>query len=115
MFKIGRTKYQQSIIASFWVPLWLLINFLDRASAQGKVVSAIQPTVASDEMLYRVKPSQQFRQRSLGEDIAVNIYLPSSFAAVVESLRFGVGDVFFSRLKEPNQWTPGFSTDALPC
>jgi hypothetical protein len=115
MFKIGRTKYQQSITAAFWAPLWLLINFLDRASAQGKVVITIQPTVASDEMLYRVKPSQQFRERSLGANTTVNIYLPSSFAAVVESLRFGVGDVFYSRLKEPNQWTPGFSTDALPC
>ena len=114
MFKIGRTKYLQSITAAFWALLWLLINFLDRASAQGKVVIAIQPTLPSDEMLNKAKPLQQFLERSLGDKTTVEIYVPSSFTAVVESLRFGVGDVFYSRLKEPNQWTPGFSTDALP-
>jgi ABC-type phosphate/phosphonate transport system substrate-binding protein len=115
MFKIGRTKYLQSITAAFWALPWLVINFLGQACAQGKVVIAIQPTVASDEMLYRAKPSQQFRERSLGANTTVEIYPPSSSAAVAESLRFGGGDVFYSRLKELNQWTPGFSTDALPC
>jgi ABC-type phosphate/phosphonate transport system substrate-binding protein len=99
MFKIGRTKYLQSITAAFWALLWLLINFLDRASAQGKVVIAIQPIVSSDTMLNKAKPLQPFLERRLRAKTVVEIHVWSSFTAVVESLRFGVGDVFYSRLK----------------
>ena len=57
--------------------------------AQNKLVIAIQPTVASDEMLSKAKPLQQFIEKSLGGKTKVEIYVPSSYAAVVESLRFG--------------------------
>ncbi len=56
--------------------------------AQNKLVVAIQPTVASDEMLNKAKPLQQFMEKGLGGRTKVEIYVPSSYAAVVESLRF---------------------------
>lgn len=78
-----------------WALLFLLITFSKPAQAQQKVVIAIQPTVASDEMLNKAKPLQQFLERSLGGKTKVELYVPSSFAAVVESLRFGHAQVAF--------------------
>ena len=66
-----------------------------QALAQGKVVIAIQPTVASDEMLSKAKPLQNFLEKSLGGRTKVEIYVPTSYAAVVESLRFGHAQVAF--------------------
>ena len=63
--------------------------------AQNKLVVAIQPTVASDEMLNKAKPLQQFLEKSLGGKTKVEIYVPTSYAAVVESLRFGHAHVAF--------------------
>ena len=63
--------------------------------AQGKLTIAIQPTVASDEMLSKAKPLQQFLEKSLGGRTKVEIYVPTSDAAVVESLRFGHAQVAF--------------------
>lgn len=65
------------------------------AWAQSKLVIAIQPTVASDEMLNKAKPLQQFLEKGLGGKTKVEIYAPSSYAAVVESLRFGHAHVAF--------------------
>jgi phosphonate transport system substrate-binding protein len=62
---------------------------------QNKLVIAIQPTVASDEMLSKAKPLQQFIQKELGGKTNVEIYVPSSYAAVVESLRFGHAHMAF--------------------
>ena len=59
------------------------------AAAQNKLVIAIQPTVASDEMLSKAKPLQKFLEQNLGGRTKVEVYVPSSVAAVVESLRFG--------------------------
>jgi phosphonate transport system substrate-binding protein len=63
--------------------------------AQNKLVIAIQPTVASDEMLNKAKPLQQFLEKGLGGKTKVEIYVPSSYAAVVESLRFGHAHLAF--------------------
>src|SRR5258708_21187597 len=63
--------------------------------AQNKFVVAIQPTVASDEMLNKAKPLQQFLEKGLGGKTRVEIYVPSSYAAVVESLRFGHAHLAF--------------------
>lgn len=63
--------------------------------AQNKLVVAIQPTVASDEMLSKSKPLQQFLEKGLGGKTKVEIYVPSSYAAVVESLRFGHAHLAF--------------------
>jgi phosphonate transport system substrate-binding protein len=63
--------------------------------AQNKLVIAIQPTVASDEMLTKAKPLQQFIEKGLGGKTKVEIYVPSSYAAVVESLRFGHAHMAF--------------------
>ncbi len=63
--------------------------------AQERVVIAIQPTLSSDEMLTKSKPLQKFIERNLGDKVKVDIYVPSSFAAVVESLRFGHAHVAF--------------------
>ncbi|MGH7767287.1 MAG: phosphate/phosphite/phosphonate ABC transporter substrate-binding protein [Candidatus Binatia bacterium] len=63
--------------------------------AQERVVIAIQPTLSSDEMLSKSKPLQTFLEQSLGGKTKVDIYVPTSFAAVVESLRFGHAHVAF--------------------
>lgn len=63
--------------------------------AQDKLVIAIQPTLASDEMLSKAKPLEKFISDGLGGKIPVQIYVPSSYAAVVESLRFGHAHVAF--------------------
>ncbi|MGH7817662.1 MAG: PhnD/SsuA/transferrin family substrate-binding protein, partial [Candidatus Binatia bacterium] len=83
-------------------PAWLVISMLlticlsERdGSAQNKLIVAIQPTVASDEMLNKAKPLQQFLEKGLGGKTKVELYVPSSFAAVVESLRFGHAQVAF--------------------
>jgi len=65
------------------------------AAAQNKLVIAIQPTVASDEMLAKAKPLRQFIEKGLGGKTKVEIYVPSSYAAVVESLRFGHAHIAF--------------------
>jgi phosphonate transport system substrate-binding protein len=75
--------------------LLLIMVPLAPAWAQGKLVIAIQPTVASDEMLNKAKPLQQFLEKDLGGKTKVEIYVPSSYAAVVESLRFGHAHVAF--------------------
>lgn len=63
--------------------------------AQGRVVIAIQPTLSSDEMLTKSRPLQKFLEQNLGDRVKVDIYVPSSSAAVVESLRFGHAHVAF--------------------
>jgi len=63
--------------------------------AQERVMIAIQPTLSSDEMLNKSKPLQSFLQQNLGPKTRVEIYVPTSFAAVVESLRFGHAHVAF--------------------
>jgi phosphonate transport system substrate-binding protein len=63
--------------------------FVPSASAQAKLVVAIQPTVASDEILAKAKPLQEFLEKNISSRPKVEIYVPSSYAAVVESLRFG--------------------------
>jgi len=81
--------------------LALIAIFLSRlfelapASAQSKLVVAIQPTSATNDMLNKSKPLQQFLEQNLGGKTKVEIYLPSSYAAVVESLRFGHAHVAF--------------------
>lgn len=75
--------------------LVLLIGATERALAQGKLVVAIQPSVSSDEMLKKAQPLEKFLRDGLGGKTAVQVYVPSSFAAVVESLRFGHAQVAF--------------------
>lgn len=66
-----------------------------RVFAQERLVIAIQPTLASDEMLTKAKPLKSFLEQGLGGKVNVEIYVPSSYAAVVESLRFGHAHVAF--------------------
>jgi phosphonate transport system substrate-binding protein len=63
--------------------------FVRSVSAQAKLVVAIQPTIASDEILAKAKPLQEFLEKNISPRPKVEIYAPSSYAAVVESLRFG--------------------------
>ena len=65
------------------------------AAAQGQLIVAIQPTLSSDEMLKKAKPLEKFMKDNLGGKTDVQVYVPSSFAAVVESLRFGHAHVAF--------------------
>jgi len=77
------------------LPLLLIISATERALAQGKLVVAIQPSVSSDEMLKKAQPLEKFLRDGLGGKTDVQVYVPSSFAAVVESLRFGHAQVAF--------------------
>jgi len=63
--------------------------FVQSGWAQAKLVIAIQPTVVSDEILAKAKPLQDFLEKNISPRPKVEIYVPSSYAAVVESLRFG--------------------------
>jgi len=76
---------------------WLVSNPIvsQQSFAQEKLVIAIQPTLSSDEMLNKAKPLEKFIRDSLGGKTEVQIYVPSSYAAVVESLRFGHAHVGF--------------------
>jgi len=65
------------------------------ALAQRKLIVAIQPTVTSDEMLKKARPLANFLRDSLGNKVDVQIFVPTSYAAVVESLRFGHAHVAF--------------------
>jgi phosphonate transport system substrate-binding protein len=75
--------------------LLLIISITERALAQGKLVVAIQPSVSSDDMLKKARPLEKFLRDGLGGKTDVQVYVPSSFAAVVESLRFGHAQVAF--------------------
>ncbi|MBI2230821.1 MAG: PhnD/SsuA/transferrin family substrate-binding protein [Deltaproteobacteria bacterium] len=75
--------------------LFLITNVTERALAQEKLVVAIQPSVSSDEMLKKAQPLEKFLRDGLGGKTDVQVYVPSSFAAVVESLRFGHAQVAF--------------------
>ena len=46
-------------------------------NAQSKLIVAIQPTVASDEMLKKAKPLQQFLEQGLGGRTEVELYVPA--------------------------------------
>ena len=62
---------------------------MDRVFAQDKLVIAIQPSVSSDEMLKKAQPLEKFLRDGFGGKTDIRIYIPTSYAAVVESLRFG--------------------------
>ena len=90
-----KTKLRPLITSAVIATAALWTTSHEAALAQGKVVIAIQPTVASDEMLTKAKPLQNFLEKSLGGRTKVEIYVPTSYAAVVESLRFGHAQVAF--------------------
>jgi phosphonate transport system substrate-binding protein len=75
--------------------LLILLPLVTQAIAQQKLVVAIQPTLSSDEMLKKAQPLQKFIQDGLGGKTKVEVYVPTSYAAVVESLRFGHAHVAF--------------------
>ncbi|MCS6785363.1 MAG: phosphate/phosphite/phosphonate ABC transporter substrate-binding protein, partial [Candidatus Caldarchaeum sp.] len=57
-------------------------------------VLAVQPTLAGAEVLQRAKPIEAFLEKELPE-IDVEIYVPTSYAAVVEALRRGHAQAAF--------------------
>jgi phosphonate transport system substrate-binding protein len=88
--RIATSTFPTALLGVFFI-----LASLAPAWGQSKLVVAIQPTVASDEMLSKAKPLQQFLEKSLGGKTKVEIYVPSSYAAVVESLRFGHAHMAF--------------------
>jgi len=90
-----KSKFRLALSVTIIVAIALSSTPTKPAWAQGKVVIAIQPTVASDEMLNKAKPLQAFLEKSLGGRTKVEVYVPTSYAAVVESLRFGHAQVAF--------------------
>lgn len=89
--------YQMTRLFSLSVLSWVILNSIIAGAsfAQDKLVIAIQPTLSSDEMLSKAKPLEKFISDGLGGKTQVQIYVPSSYAAVVESLRFGHAHVAF--------------------
>jgi len=59
-----------------------------------KLVIAIQPTEAASEIAPRAKELEQFLETRLS-GVDVEIYVPTTYAAVVEALKFGHADVGF--------------------
>jgi phosphonate transport system substrate-binding protein len=82
---------------ALWLTFLALANLgvAERVFAQNRLVVAIQPTVSSDEILKKAQPLEKFLRDGLGGNTDVQIYVPSSYAAVVESLRFGHAQVAF--------------------
>lgn len=81
------------------VPILVLVGLVLAAcggSAPGRerLVVAIQPTLASSEMLEKAKPLERFLEERLG-NVDVEVYIPTSYAGVVEALRFGQAHVAF--------------------
>lgn len=64
-----------------------------RKTAMPKVIIAIQPTERTDEITPRAKELEAFLESRVNAD--VEIYVPMSYSAVVESLRFGQAHVGF--------------------
>jgi phosphonate transport system substrate-binding protein len=93
MIRVGKMIQRLSLNALLWLVSAALLA--QSSSAQDKLVIAIQPTLSSDEMLSKAKPLEKFISEGLGGKTAVQIYVPSSYAAVVESLRFGHAHVAF--------------------
>ncbi len=65
-----------------------------RGDGARRLVLAIQPTQATDEMLEKAKPLQAYLESKL-DNVKVEIYKPLSQSGVVEALRFGQADVAF--------------------
>ncbi|MEM0440797.1 MAG: phosphate/phosphite/phosphonate ABC transporter substrate-binding protein [Candidatus Caldarchaeum sp.] len=59
-----------------------------------KLVIAVQPTFAAAEVLQKSKPIEAFLEQQIPE-VDVEIYVPTSYAAVVESLRRGHAQAAF--------------------
>jgi phosphonate transport system substrate-binding protein len=82
------------ILLTAGVVIGLLIStgfaILTQPRPTQKLVIAIQPTLAAAEALQRSKPLESFLEQRLGVD--VEIYVPTSYAAVVEALRQGHAD-----------------------
>jgi len=65
------------------------IGFISIGSAkeQDKLVIAVQPTSTAEELSAQAKELESFLKNRLGQD--VEIFFPTSYAGVVEALRFG--------------------------
>jgi phosphonate transport system substrate-binding protein len=95
--KIAREKLRLKLPIAIALAVLALakLGIVQGVLAQGKLVVAIQPSVSSDEMLKKAQPLEKFLRDGLGGKTDVQVYVPSSFAAVVESLRFGHAQVAF--------------------
>jgi len=93
-----RTGLLAVLLTSFALAVFLIGSGAGAAtgsSGKDRLVIAIQPTQAASDMLAKAKPLEQFLEQELGGKVDVEIYVPSSYAAVVESLRFGHAQVAF--------------------
>jgi len=59
-----------------------------------ELVIAVQPTQAGAEMMEKARPLERFLEERLS-GVDVKIYVPTSYAGVVEALRFGQAHVAF--------------------
>src|SRR5688500_2355033 len=77
------------IYFSILVLTLILFNFQYSASAeeQGKLVIAIQPTSTPEQLESQAKELEAFLEKRLNRE--VEIFFPTSYAGVIEALRFG--------------------------
>ena len=91
----GSHRSRRRLLREILGSLFLSFILIPPVSAQDKLVIAIQLTLSSDEMLKKAQPIEKFIRDGLGGKADVQIYVPSSYAAVVESLRFGHAHLAF--------------------
>ncbi|MBI2305416.1 MAG: phosphate/phosphite/phosphonate ABC transporter substrate-binding protein [Chloroflexi bacterium] len=72
-----------------------LVGCQPQPTTKQKLVVAIQPTLAAQEMLEKAKPLEKFLEDKLGPGVDVEVYVPLSQAGVIEALRFGQAHVAF--------------------
>ncbi len=85
-------------MARWWLALalgWLVVLAVGCAGGgRQELVIAVQPTQAGAEVMEKARPLERFlEERIPGVDI--KIYVPTSYAGVVEALRFGQAQVAF--------------------
>lgn len=74
------------VLCGFCLPLSYAQN------APQKLVIAVQPSMTASDVLEKAKPFETALEKQLGNQVDVEIYVPMSYAAVVEALRFGHAD-----------------------
>jgi phosphonate transport system substrate-binding protein len=63
------------------------VTALQQSQQREKLVIAVQPTLTTTTILQQAKPLESYLESKLGVD--VEIYVPTSYAAVVEAIRRG--------------------------
>jgi phosphonate transport system substrate-binding protein len=89
------TGLRQSALGGILLTLIVVTAGVAPAWAQGKLVIAVQPTVASERMLANSKTLKEFIEAQLHKKTPIDIHIPSSYMAVVDALKSGRASMAF--------------------